>query len=409
MACLAHNNPDVAFDYAGNSNRVARYDPERTARLMDWCDHIVTQPVMNPENPDHHDALRTRFAGKITFMPYIWVDGLFSVCRLPETQFRTAEEAGFVGETHVTDHLQRAGFAQTLLDFRNGDINFQHAGRFARSVTELARRESFADVSVKPFILQHYRDQEVMLTHNHPHPVLVNEIARQIAARLGLVHRPITPDNHAAYSDITLPEFGKVFSPHVVRDLGLRTTPDLQWLRQGQMFIAEIADRMAGLADRASRLDMQSRRADRQALIDEKQVQAEALKAQSDDLRRQNQVLRGQSAERQALIADRQSQNETLRQQNAEMKAQNEALRLQTIDRKTQNVALRVQNAEKQALIAERQALKDSVQQQSAQQRALKAGQRAQSAAPARSPDDAPQPLPLPAGHATKGHAGDLP
>ena len=228
MACLAHSNPETAFDYAGNSKRVAKYDPDRTLRLIDWCDHIVTQPVMNPANSDHHEFLRARYAGKITFMPYIWIDGLFSLCRLPETRFRAPEEAGFVGEAHVTEHLQRVGFAQTFVDFQSGAIDFQHAERFESSITELARRESFADVAVSPFVRDHYRDQVVMLTHNHPHPMLVNEIARQIAARLGLIHRPITPDDPTAYAEITLPEFGKVLSPYVVRDLGLRMPFDLQ-------------------------------------------------------------------------------------------------------------------------------------------------------------------------------------
>ena len=69
MAALAADNPDLLLEHAGNSNRVAKYDPERTAQLIDWCDHIITQPVMNTLNPDHHTVVRARFAGKITFMP----------------------------------------------------------------------------------------------------------------------------------------------------------------------------------------------------------------------------------------------------------------------------------------------------------------------------------------------------
>ena len=402
MACLALSNPDVAFEYAGNSNRVALFDPERTLRLMDWCDHIVTQPVMNLSNPDHHDGLRARFAGKITFMPYIWIDGLFSMCLIPEIQPGSAKGAGFVGETHVTDHLQSVGFAQTLVDFQSGSIDFHHARRFETSMTELARREGFADVAVTPFVRHHYRDQQVMLTHNHPHPVLVNEIARQIAARLALNHRPVTPDDPAAYAAITLSEFGKILSPHGVRDLGLRLPYDLQWLRQGQKFIAQIADQMTGLADRTTPSDLHSQKAARQTLIDEKQAQSEALRQQSEVLREKSGALRAQS---EAL----REQSEALRQQTAEVKAQNDALRAQIVERKLQNDLLRAQNAEKQALIAARQVQNDALQAQNARQQALKADLRRHETPAVRSPVPAPQPLPPSADHATKGHAGDLP
>jgi hypothetical protein len=54
MRALAIHNPEVQFQYAGNSVKVAQFDPERTERLFDWCDHVVTQPVMNTANADHH-------------------------------------------------------------------------------------------------------------------------------------------------------------------------------------------------------------------------------------------------------------------------------------------------------------------------------------------------------------------
>ena len=83
MYALIARNPGITCEYAGNSQRVTKYDPDRTNGLMDWCDHIVTQPIMNLENADHHEVLRERFKGCITFMPYLWVDGLYSLCGAP--------------------------------------------------------------------------------------------------------------------------------------------------------------------------------------------------------------------------------------------------------------------------------------------------------------------------------------
>lgn len=72
-----------------------------------------------------------------------------------------ARGAGFIGQTYVTDHLQRVGFVQTLQDFREGLIDFQHAQRFESTMAELAERETFADVRVAPFVRNRYRDQVV--------------------------------------------------------------------------------------------------------------------------------------------------------------------------------------------------------------------------------------------------------
>ncbi len=267
MSAVALSNPTVQVDYAGNSRRVAKFDPERTERLFDWCDHIVTQPVMNTDNPDDHEVLRGRFGDKVIFMPYVWVDGLFSLVAAPGGKERRGD-SGFLGDVHVTEHLRRTDLAQTIQDYQDGRLDFQHAERFEASMTELARREAFTDVKVAPFIRDHYRDRTMMLTHNHPHPEVINEIARQIAARLGLSYQPVTMADPLPYEMITLPEFGKILSPYGVRDLGLRYGYDLQWLRVGRDMITQIAeglDTAAGTEARAENVEREARRAERQA------------------------------------------------------------------------------------------------------------------------------------------------
>ncbi len=243
MNALIARNPRISCEYAGNSRRVTKYDPDRTNGLMDWCDHIITQPIMNLENADHHEVLRARFAGRITFMPYLWVDGLYSLCGAPGAKLAQAKSgrAGIIGEGIIAEEIDRVGLAQTMANFRAGEIDFQHQQRLDDSLDELARREQSADVRVAPMIREQYRDQVLMLTHNHPHPVLVNEIARQIADRLDLTFTPITPDEYLRYTTITLPEFGKVLSPYTVDDLGLNRPYDLQWLKTGRELITDIA------------------------------------------------------------------------------------------------------------------------------------------------------------------------
>ncbi|MES2665303.1 MAG: WcbI family polysaccharide biosynthesis putative acetyltransferase [Pseudomonadota bacterium] len=249
MNALAARNPKIKCEYAGNSRRVIKYNPERTTELMEWCDHIVTQPVMNLENPDHHDVLRARFAGRITFMPYLWLDGLYSLCGAPGARVLKGTSgakghSGVIGEEIVIAHIKSNGLAQTVADFRSGALDFGHRKRFDDSLAELERREESADIKVAAQIRNGYRDRVVMLTHNHPHPLIVNDIAQQIADRLNLSFKPILPDEYLRYSTITLPEFGKVLSPYTISDLGLKIPYDLQWLKIGRGFIADIASSM---------------------------------------------------------------------------------------------------------------------------------------------------------------------
>jgi hypothetical protein len=158
LTAVGISNPGVNFEYAGNSRRVERYDPEITEKLFDWCDYVVTQPVMNLDNPDHHATMSARFAGKIIFMPYVWVDGLYSLVAAPGGKEKRGD-SGFHGGNCVIEHLQEAGLTDTLNDFQNGALNFRHQSRFDASMAELERREDFADVKVAPFIRERFRDE----------------------------------------------------------------------------------------------------------------------------------------------------------------------------------------------------------------------------------------------------------
>lgn len=142
----------------------------------------------------------------------------------------------------MVEQIESVGLTRTLANFRSGELQFGHQRRFDESLAELERREQSADVRVSALIREGYRDRVLMLTHNHPHPVLVNEIAQQIADRLDLAYSPIGPDEHLRYSTITLPETRKLFSPYGVAELGLKIPYDLHWLKIGRELISDISE-----------------------------------------------------------------------------------------------------------------------------------------------------------------------
>ncbi len=239
QAALTANNPKMKSEYAGNSVRVTHYDPERTEKLMNWCDYIITQPVMNDSNPDHYQRLQERFGDRVLFMPYVFCDGLFSMSHAPAA--RSKVRSGVIGEEVVIKELRRHGFNKTLFRYRNGLIKFDHDKRFAANLTELHRREEVCDIRIADFLEQNYRKQPMMITHNHPMPVVINLIGKQIAERTGLDYTDITRENPLDFAAITLPEFDTLTTPYTVRDLGLEYDYDLQWTRKGRKLISMIA------------------------------------------------------------------------------------------------------------------------------------------------------------------------
>ncbi len=237
---LSIMNPDIAVEYAGNSQRVAEYNPERSQRLMDWCDVIVTQPIMNKDNPDRHEVLSERFADRLIFMPYIFFDAFFSLYFAPYTMGRT--KTGVVGEAPVIQELNRVGYAETVKSFIAGHLDFDHVARLRFNFDETERREALCRIKLAPYIRENYTSFPILLTHNHPLPMVVNELARQVAQELSLQFVPITPDHPQNYADITLGLGWDFLSPFATSDLGLNYPYDLHWVSKGTRMIAKVAE-----------------------------------------------------------------------------------------------------------------------------------------------------------------------
>lgn len=232
------NNPGIEVEYTGSSDRVRRYDPARTAKLFDWCDRLIAQPIHNMDNPDNHVSMTARFGAKLVFIPYVYLDGIYSICRLPPGRNGTP---GFVGDAPVRAELERHGLDTTLRRFRNGRLGFNHARRFERTLATLEEREAVAHVRVGDWIRDTYRRWPPMLTHNHPHPEMLNHIGETLAALLGVEFRRVTPEAPENWGMITLPDYGRVLSPQGVADLGLDYPPEPDWEETGTAFIREIA------------------------------------------------------------------------------------------------------------------------------------------------------------------------
>ncbi|MDX5400903.1 MAG: hypothetical protein LPK02_00730, partial [Rhodobacterales bacterium] len=142
-------NPDITVEYAGNSQRVAEYNQERALRLMDWCDVIITQPIMNKDNPDRHEVLSERFGDRLIFMPYIFFDAFFSLYFAQYTIGRT--KTGVVGEASVIAELNRVGYAETVKSYTAGHLDFDHQARLKFNFEETERREALCRIKLAPY------------------------------------------------------------------------------------------------------------------------------------------------------------------------------------------------------------------------------------------------------------------
>ena len=247
MTALGFFNPDCEFLYAGNSNRVRNYDPDRLEEQLHWCDAVLTQPVFNPANPFFHEALRPRLPQAAVFMPYVYLDGYYTL----NIGNPAADGLGGVPQAAILEPLlAEHGAKDVARRFRRDEIDFDQPGRLARSLADLRRREAVCDVQVADWMEERLTTlPRIVLTHRHPHPALIDQIAAQAAQRMGLAYSPITMAHIGRFSAITLPVKEGVISPYAARDLKLEFGYDLDWARQGGLLIQRVASAMERLGE----------------------------------------------------------------------------------------------------------------------------------------------------------------
>lgn len=142
----------------------------------------------------------------------------------------------------MIEELNRVGYAQTVKSYIAGHLDFDHVARLQFNFKETERRESLCRIKLGPFIHENHTKVPVLLTHNHPVPMVMNEMARQVAQELSLHFVPITPEHPQNYAQITLEHGWDFLSPFATSDLGLNYPYDLHWVQKGTRMIAKVAE-----------------------------------------------------------------------------------------------------------------------------------------------------------------------
>ncbi|MEL6476578.1 MAG: WcbI family polysaccharide biosynthesis putative acetyltransferase [Pseudomonadota bacterium] len=228
---LSARNPSAEIIYRGNSSRARNHDPAGADQAMAAADRIVSQPILNANHPEHHTTLRARLGARLLFLPYLWLDGLFSL-----VEARQPPDRRIIGAQVIRKALAAQSRDDILARFAAGEIAFDHASRLRRSLAELTRRESFCDIGATDILRAGLRERPLMVTHNHPAAEVTLQLARRLAPKLGLL--PPDPDQS---DGLHLPVATRVLSPQTTRDLGLTFPPDPDWLAQGTALIDRIA------------------------------------------------------------------------------------------------------------------------------------------------------------------------
>lgn len=229
-------------EYLPNTKRVSEdYDPAKVLERLAAAPFAIVQHIRNPENPLCAARLR-KLNPNILITPYFFLDGVFSICSAPQTKRH-------LGLKPVRRLLRAEGVKTTLRRFRSGEIDFENAARLDETLTELKDREDECDVKIADFLRDRVRRRAIQHSHNHPTPVVFDEIARQLSKLLGKPltrARQIEPERRHG---IRLGRTPRVFSPHDVATLGLAYGPDRHWREAGERMIRQLSARLRAAED----------------------------------------------------------------------------------------------------------------------------------------------------------------
>lgn len=237
---LKYRFPSITVNFGANSARVNHFDPERSARLQQKADIIVSQPVMNKDSDSYYEKLQSMFGQKLLFAPYVYFDGIFSMSDAP--QVLNPKYTTIVNESPVLTHLRAHGLETTIRAYRTGNIDFQHKRRLNANFEGLRTRDKLCDIKILDLFQAEYKTKRLMITHNHPTPQVLDYITGKVAERIGLHYEPILQSDPVAYVEIVLARTETVISPWSCIDLDLQFTYDDQWYQDGVKMIKRIAE-----------------------------------------------------------------------------------------------------------------------------------------------------------------------
>ena len=164
------------------------------ALLDEQYDAVLTQAISDtfPLECIRTTGVKDRFKGKTFVWPVAYFRGYN-----PELQYLRGggkHTQGPLGDYHVgtlIEAFKRGETVQQAADLlADEDYNRKtYASVAAESLAQLQAREQSLDVSVHSFIQEHFAKQRLFYSFNHPANRVLFEIARQLAAKIGLKQR----------------------------------------------------------------------------------------------------------------------------------------------------------------------------------------------------------------------------
>ena len=240
--------PAAEVEFFPNTPRVGDgpVDVPAVFGAVERADVLLAQAILNPRNPLSLDRLKEAVpAQKLVGVPYVYLDGLFSMTLAPTAPARPY--GAILGSESIEKELEQHPVEEVLRRFRALEIDFGIQERLAATSAELRRRERLCGIRILPLIERQMRDVVVMTTQNHPAIPVLQAMLRRIARVLNL---PVpraedwTPEMRAI---LKLPVPCTVVTPRDAEILGFTYAIRPHWQREGERLIRLIA------ADVASR------------------------------------------------------------------------------------------------------------------------------------------------------------
>lgn len=157
---------------------------DEAAAKLAGHDIIVHQALSKRHGVISNDAIQAAHPRTpILRFAYILNSGIGSLGYAPQSQRNSYGEV--IGEAILIGMIN-AGFTRKQIEQRvaEGDYAPSLPERFAESLAEMARREQPLELHLAPYIAEHYREQQLFLTHNHPTLPLLAELLRQLVRQV---------------------------------------------------------------------------------------------------------------------------------------------------------------------------------------------------------------------------------
>jgi hypothetical protein len=233
---IAH--PDIDVVYCATAPMLGDFNPEFTYDQIESADITIAQRIENKDHEYHFAKFESRGAKPIVFFPYLYFDGLFSLCHMPGV--KTRSYGVILGSSTIESLLEANPIDSVRRMFLDDEIDFVIVDRLKKSVTEFVSRESACDIRISDFILSRYKEMRVMITHNHPMRFVLLELMRRLGRHIGLSQYKYH-ENTEVIEKLKLPGTCAILTPGDRRRLGIAWEDKSDWRTPGLRLINMIA------------------------------------------------------------------------------------------------------------------------------------------------------------------------